>query len=210
MAPSVGGRYGGPMSDPTSLPNFPPPADEHPLRGRVLDALKDLGLDPDIDADGDVAFTVGEPAQQLFVRCQDGDFPIMRIFGQWMISDRVPPDPQIRLQRCNDFSLQLNLVKVGIANDNLIVSGEHVVPMGTDIPMLVQITVNIIMEVVQMWHTSFLSPEEQQRLAEEAGIAGDGAHEGSGGAEGVDDAEGPLSSSPGDDYQPRHRPSDEV
>ncbi|WP_295702093.1 hypothetical protein [Lapillicoccus sp.] len=204
------------MSDPTSLPNFPPPADEHPLRGRVLDALKDLGLDPNIDADGDVAFTVGEPAQQLFVRCQDGDFPIMRIFGQWMISDRVPPDPLLRLQRCNDFSLQLNLVKVGIANDNLIVSGEHVVPMGGDIPMLIQITVNIIMEVVQMWHTSFLSPEEQQQLAEQAGNAGspgDPGTNGSGGAEGVggtDGTEGPLSSSPGDDYQPRHRPSDEV
>ena len=38
------------MSDPTSLPNFPPPADEHPLRGRVLDVLKDLGLNPNIDA----------------------------------------------------------------------------------------------------------------------------------------------------------------
>lgn len=202
------------MSDPTSLPNFPPPADEHPLRGRVLDALKDLGLAPDIDADGDVAFTVGEPEQQLFVRCQDGDFPIMRIFGQWMISDKVPSDPLIRLQRCNDFSLQLNLVKVGIANDNLIVSGEHVVPMGTDIPMLVQITVNIIMEVVQMWHTSFLSPEEQQRLAEEAARAGndggDNGANGAGGAGGAGGVEGPSSSSPPDDYQPRHRPSDEV
>ena len=199
------------MSDPTSLPNFPPPADEHPLRGRVHDALKDLGLDPNIDADGDVAFTVGEPAQQLFVRCQDGDFPIMRIFGQWMISDQVPPDPQLRLQRCNDFSLQLNLVKVGIANDNLIVSGEHVVPLGADIPMLFQITVNIIMEVVQMWHTSFLSPEEQQRLADEA--AANAANNGSGGANGAagaHGAEGPLSSSPGDDDRPRPRPSEEV
>ncbi|MEO7060490.1 MAG: hypothetical protein ABI083_12270 [Lapillicoccus sp.] len=179
------------MSDPTSLPNFPPPADEHPLRGRVLDALKDLGIAPAIDADGDVAFTVGEPPQQLFVRCQDGDYPIMRIFGQWMIGEQVPADPLVRLQRCNDFTLQLNLVKVGLANDNLIVSGEHIVPMGADIPTLFQITVNIIMEVVQMWHTSFLSPEEQERLR--AGEPG---------------TDGPQSNPSPGDYHPR--PADEV
>ena len=46
------------MTDPASLPNFPPPADEHPLRGRVLDVLQDLEVQPDIDADGDVTFTV--------------------------------------------------------------------------------------------------------------------------------------------------------
>lgn len=186
------------MSDPTSLPNFPPPADEHPLRGRVLDALTDLGLQPAIDADGDLSFAVGEPAQQLFVRCQDGDFPIMRVFGQWMIGDQVPDDHALRLQRCNDFGLQLNLVKVGLVTtdhgENLVVSGDHVVPVGTDVSPLFQITVNIIMEVVQMWHTSFLSPEEQQRLADAAA-----------------ESQPPQSTPPpGNGYQPRHRPADEV
>ncbi len=168
------------MSDPTSLPNFPPPADEHPLRGRVLDVLGDLGLGPNIDADGDVAFTIGEPAQQMFVRCQDGDWPVMRIFGQWLIGEQVPTDPTQRLQRCNDFTLQLNLAKVGIANDNLVVSVEHVVPMNADLSSLFQISVNLIMEVVQMWHASFLPPPEQ-----------------------------PETDSSGD-YRPRHRPQDEV
>jgi len=144
------------MSDPTALPNFPPPADEHPLRGRVLDVLMDLGLDPDIDDDGDVAFTVGDPAQQLFVRCQDGDFPVMRVFGQWMVGEQVPEDEQLRLQRCNDFTLQLNLIKVGLANGNLVVTGEHVITSGADITALFQITVNLIMDVVQMWHASFV------------------------------------------------------
>jgi hypothetical protein len=204
------------MSDPTSLPNFPPPADEHPLRGRVLDVLKDLGLDPNIDADGDVAFTIGDPAQQLFVRCQDGDFPVMRIFGQWMVGEQVPDDALIRLQRSNDFTLQLNLVKVGIANGNLVVTGEHVVTDGVDIATLFQITVNLIMEVVQMWHTSFLSPEEQQALAEQAAAA----HAGAG--EAGEDRPGQLSpdgTQNGDrrdgqgsdtDYRPRHRPQDEA
>lgn len=186
------------MSDPTSLPNFPPPADEHPLRGRVLDALTDLGLQPNIDADGDLSFVIGEPAQQLFVRCQDGDFPIMRVFGQWMIGDQVPDDHELRLQRCNDFGLQLNLVKVGLvttdSGENLVVSGDHVVPVGTDVSPLFQITVNIIMEVVQMWHTSFLPPEEQQRLAEAAAAAQPQS----------------TPAPPDNGYQPRHRPSDEV
>ena len=90
MAPSVGSGYVRTMSDPTSLPNFPPPASEHPLRGRVLDILLDEGFQPDIDSDGDVAFKV--QGQQLFVRCLEGDFTIMRVFGQWQIGDDVPQD----------------------------------------------------------------------------------------------------------------------
>ena len=193
------------MTDPTSLPNFPPPADEHPLRGRVLDVLKDLGLDPNIDADGDVAFTIGEPPQQMFVRCQDGDWPVMRVFGQWKIGEQVPDDALVRLQRCNDFTLQLNLVKVGIANDNLIVTGEHVVPLDTDISSLFQITVNLIMEVVQMWHASFLPPEEQQRLAEQAaagGTADSSAETADGSSNGV--------SADGQDHRPGRGSQDET
>ena len=53
------------MTEPTSLPNFPPPPSERPLRGRVLDALIDEGFEPNIDDDGDVAFTMQD--QQLFV-----------------------------------------------------------------------------------------------------------------------------------------------
>jgi len=214
MAQSLGAGYGGSMTDPTSLPNFPPPADEHPLRGRVLDVLKDLGLDPNIDSDGDVAFTVGEPAQQLFVRCQDGDYPVMRIFGQWMIGEQVPDDALVRLQRSNDFTLQLNLVKVGIANDNLVVTGEHVVTDGVDISTLFQITVNLIMEVVQMWHTSFLSPEEQQALAEQVAAAQAGGGQAGGGQAEQDPADdaGADGSQNGiqSDDRARHRPRDEA
>ena len=75
------------MSDPTSLPNFPPPASEHPLRGRVLDILLDEGFQPDIDSDGDVAFKV--QGQQLFVRCLVGDYTILGVLGQWQIVDEV-------------------------------------------------------------------------------------------------------------------------
>ena len=138
------------MTDPTSLPNFPPPPDEHPLRGRVLDALIDQGLAPDIDGDGDVAFTVQD--QQLFVRCTEGDFQIMRLFGQWAISDAVPSDPLTRLATCNEITLQLNIVKAGLANDTLVVTGEHIVVPNTDVPGLVNVTIQLVLAGVQMWH----------------------------------------------------------
>ena len=146
------------MTDPTSLPNFPPPPDEHPLRGRVLDALIDQGLAPDIDGDGDVAFTVQD--QQLFVRCTEGDFQIMRLFGQWAISDAVPSDPLTRLATCNEITLQLNIVKAGLANDTLVVTGEHIVTPTSDVAALVNITIQLVLAGVQMWHERIMGGGE--------------------------------------------------
>ena len=138
------------MSDPTSLPNFPPPASEHPLRGRVLDILLDEGFQPDIDSDGDVAFKV--QGQQLFVRCLEGDFTIMRVFGQWQIGEDVPQDLLTQLQACNDLTLRLNIVKAGIANNTLVVTGEHVVSADTDVAVLLQVTTQLVLSAVHMWH----------------------------------------------------------
>ena len=146
------------MTDPTSLPNFPPSPDEHPLRGRVLDVLIDQGLNPDIDSDGDVAFTVQD--QQLFVRCTEGDFQIMRVFGQWAIGDAIPADPLLRLQTCNDITLQLNIVKTGIANGTLVVTGEHVVTPESDLTALVGVTIQLVLAGVQMWHERILGGGE--------------------------------------------------
>jgi hypothetical protein len=146
------------MTDPTSLPNFPPSPDEHPLRGRVLDVLIDQGLNPDIDSDGDVAFTVQD--QQLFIRCTEGDFQIMRVFGQWAIGDAIPSDPLLRLQTCNDITLQLNIVKTGIANGTLVVTGEHVVTPESDLTALVGVTIQLVLAGVQMWHERILGGGE--------------------------------------------------
>ena len=150
MVLSLGSGYGWRMTDPTSLPNFPPPADEHPLRGRVLDALIDMGLAPDIDGDGDVAFTVQD--QQLFVRCTEGDFQIMRVFGQWAISDAVPSDPLTRLATCNEITLQMNSVKCGLTNDTLVVTSEHIVDQNSDVAALVNIAIQLVLTGVQLWH----------------------------------------------------------
>ncbi len=155
MLSSLGGHYGCGMTDPTALPNFPPPADEHPLRGRVLDVLQDLEIKPSIDSDGDVAFQVGDPAQQLFVRCQDGDFPVMRIFGQWQIGAPAPDDALARLERCNDVNLQWQVAKIGIAGDNLVVTCDQVVLPGVDLNRLVQLSVTLVLQVVGVWYGSW-------------------------------------------------------
>ena len=119
------------MTDPTSLPNFPPPPDEHPLRGRVLDVLVDLGLQPNLDTDGDVAFTVNE--QQLFVRSSEGEVEIMRVFGQWQIQDDLLADRLHLHETCNELNLNMNCVKTGVAGSTLVVIGEHLVTPGADL-----------------------------------------------------------------------------
>jgi hypothetical protein len=142
------------MTDPTSLPNFPPPADEHPLRGRVLDALIDQGLRPDIDGDGDVAFTVND--QQLFVRCSEGEVEIMRVFGQWQIQDELLADRLHLHETCNELTLQLNIVKAGLANDTLVVTAEHVITPQSDVNALTAVSVQLVLAGVQMWHERIL------------------------------------------------------
>ena len=147
------------MTDPTSLPNFPPPPDEHPLRGRVLDALIDMGLQPDIDTDGDVAYKSSD--QQLFVRCAEGDFQIMRLFGQWQISDDLAADQAHLLETCNEVNLSLNCVKTGLVNNTLVVTGEHLVTGQADVRQLVEVTTQIVLSTVQLWHErAFASGEE--------------------------------------------------
>lgn len=138
------------MTDPTSLPNFPPSPDESPLRGKVLDALQDEGFRPDIDSDGDVAFKV--QGQQLFVKCIEADLPMMRVFGQWQISEDLPQDLNRQLNAANDVSLSLNIIKTGIADGTLVVTGEHLVFPDADVRMLVNTTTQMVLQAVQMWH----------------------------------------------------------
>jgi len=142
------------MTDPTSLPNFPPPSSERPLRGRVLDALIDEGFEPNIDDDGDVAFTVQD--QQLFVRCMEGDFSIMRVFGQWQIGADVPQDSLTQLKACNELTLSLNVVKTGIANETLVVTGEHVIGADTDVKELLVVTTQLVLSAVHLWHETIM------------------------------------------------------
>lgn len=142
------------MTDPTSLPSFPPPADEHPLRGRILDALQDEGFRPDLDADGDVAFK--SEGQQLFVHCTEGDVPVMRIFGQWQVGDDLPQNELLQLRAANDLSLRLNIVKAGLNNGTLVVTAEHIVTPEADVRGLLQLSTQLVLTAVHLWHQLML------------------------------------------------------
>lgn len=168
------------MTDPTSLPNFPPPPEDHPLRGRVLDALQDLKMSPDLDARGDVKFTAQE--QRLFVRSlKAGQVDIMRTFGHWKISDKIPADVTTRLNACNDVTLGVSLVKAGIAGGTLVLSVEQVVAPKENPKAKVQIAVGLLLQAVGLWHKNALAksaryeaigrgetPEQVQAAAQQA------------------------------------------
>jgi hypothetical protein len=149
------------MTDPTSLPNFPPPPEEHPLRGRVLDALQDLQYGPDLDPEGDVKFTAQQ--QQLFVRClQGGQVDIMRTFGQWQISDSVPGDLLTRLNACNDVTLGVNLVKAGIAGGNLVLTIEQIIGKKENPKAKLQIAVGLLLQAVALWHKNAVAKSKRE------------------------------------------------
>jgi altronate dehydratase len=147
------------MSDPTALPNFPPPADEHPLRGLVIDALQDLGLEPNVDSEGDVAFKAND--QQLFVRCLESEVKIMRVFGQWQLGEPVPQDKVMQLSVCNDVNLSMTMVKTGIGNNALVVTSEHLVLSDASVKQLVSVSIQISLATVQAWHERIMKLAER-------------------------------------------------
>ncbi len=144
------------MSDPSSLPSFPPPPDEHPLRGRVLDALIDAGLAPDLDDDADVAIEV--EGQKMFVRCADGETPLMRVFGQWRIGPTVPDDELTRLRAASAVTARLNLVKVTLHDSVLLVAIDVIVTPDTDLRQVLVTSFPALLGAVQMWHQQAVGP----------------------------------------------------
>jgi hypothetical protein len=140
------------VTDPTSLPSFPPPDDEHPLRGRVLDALIDSGQAPNVDKDGDVALTV--QGQKVFVRCVDGALPLMRVFGQWRVGDSVPADEVRRLRAANEVTARTNLVKATVHDDVLLIAVDLVVPDGAPLSQLLQGAFAGVLTAVRSWHVA--------------------------------------------------------
>jgi hypothetical protein len=138
------------MTDPTAMPFFPPPPDEHPLRGRVLDVLLDERLEPSIDEDGDVVVLVQE--QRLFVRCLDTKPPMMRVFGQWLLDGSDGADELTRLRAANAVTSGLNLVKVTVHADRLAVAVDLIISDGTELTPLLTATLDAVLGSVHTWH----------------------------------------------------------
>lgn len=147
------------MTDPTALPNFgqPTPAAggdgaSASLTDKVVGVLNGFGFNPQIDSDGDVMYTVED--QNLFVRVMEGEIDLVRLFGQWQITDDITSDLTKRLNAANDVTLSLNIVKVGIARDMVVVSGEHLVTPDLDLQMVLPSTTQMILQATQLWHQS--------------------------------------------------------
>ena len=150
------------MTDPTSLPNFPPPPQDRPLSGRVLDALQDLQLSPNLDKEGDVAFEVRD--QRMFVKVVKGEqFDIMRVFGQWQIASSVPDDLLTRLNGCNDVTLGVNLVKAGIAGGNLVLAVEQIVARQEQPKAKLQISTGLILQALSLWHRNVVAKSRAEQ-----------------------------------------------
>ncbi len=164
------------MTDPTQLPNFPSGdntsggATGPTLQDQVMTLLQTDGMNPQIDSEGDVGFDV--QGQTMFVRITEGDVDIMRVFGQWQIGSDVPQDVARWLNNTNDVSLGANVVKMGIVGSTLVVSGEHIMLKGESPSPRLQLTVNMIMQAVQVWHENVMKDDVQHATAAPIGNPG--------------------------------------
>src|SRR4051794_2116654 len=160
------------MTDPTSLPNFMPSApdagpngasvSDAPVRDRILDVLKGLGIEASIDGDGDLEFAIVDDSgtsTTLFARVAEGDLALVRFFGQWQLAEPVSSDRNERLARRNDMTMQLNIVKVTLVEESLVVSAEHVSTPNADLDVLVPLSINHILQSVGFFFQSWLPAE---------------------------------------------------
>jgi hypothetical protein len=161
------------MTDPTSLPNFqptPPPGGPNgapagtPVRDRIAAELAKPGIQASLDKDGDLEYVVNE--QTLFARVAEGELPLVRFFGQWQLQEPVSPDKNERLARCNDMTLQLNLVKLSLVQDSLVVSAEQVVTPNADLDILVPLSINHILQSVGFFFQTWQPPETADGAAQ--------------------------------------------
>ncbi|WP_374929918.1 hypothetical protein [Kytococcus sedentarius] len=165
------------MTDPTQLPNFPSGDDAGStgaagptLRDQVMTLLQTDGMQPKVDNEGDIGFDV--QGQTMFVRVTEGDVDIMRVFGQWQIGSDVPQDVVRWLNNTNDVTLGANIVKMGIVGSTLVVSAEHIMLKGESPSPRMQLSVNMIMQAVQVWHENVTKDEVQHATAAAIGNPG--------------------------------------
>jgi hypothetical protein len=167
--------YGDGVSDPTWYPAVDPAAMpplahvehvEEPaagadlalglrLRTRVLAALAAEGLSAVVDQDGDVAVAVGD--QTVFVSVFATAPPFLRVFGSWRI-DGTEEDELAFLRAANAVTGAINLVKVTVHGDALVVAADLLMPAGgvelddDTVAALVTSTIDAVLGAAQTWH----------------------------------------------------------
>ena len=63
----------------------------------------------------------------------------------------------------------MNHLKTGIAGTTLVVTGEHVVTPGADVSALVQVSIQVILSGVHLWHQRILGIDPNAEGADGAG-----------------------------------------
>ena len=79
-----------------------------------------------------------------------------RVFGQWQIQDEMLEDRLKLHETCNELNLNMNCVKTGVAGSTLVVTGEHLMTPGADLSTLVQVSIQVILSGVHIWHQRML------------------------------------------------------
>jgi hypothetical protein len=150
------------VSDPTALPTLGEPgapgdvATAVHLRQRVMAALTAEGLPVAVDPDGDVAVDVGD--QAVFVSVFPTVPPFLRVFGSWLID--AADDELLLLRAANAVTGAINLVKVTVHGDALVVAADLLLPMaGADLAddelaAIVTTTIDAVLGAAQTWHAT--------------------------------------------------------
>ncbi len=162
------------MTDPTALPAFTvtdpsgtdpsgddgPGADPRRMRTRVVESLSAEGFRPEIDPDGDVLVKVA--GQPMFVRSFDTQPAMLRVWSQWGIDEAVPGDELTRLRAANAMSAVLNLVKVTLLDDRLVVAVDLTVNDAMNLDTLLTATLEAVRDGVTTWHGTVIQMLEEQ------------------------------------------------
>jgi type III secretion system-like peptide-binding chaperone len=136
------------------------------LRGRVVAVLEAQGLETSIDDQGDVVIGVGD--QTVFVSVIATLPPFVRVFGSWLVDD-VEYDELLYLRAANAVTGAINLVKVTVHGDALVVAADLLVSLGGDelddagLAALVGSTIDAVLGTAQTWHHTV---DELRRQAE--------------------------------------------
>ena len=114
---------------------------------RILALVALLLLPAALRADDDPATGLADDLTKLL--------DVFKILDE-QAADPVSPDRNERLARCNDLTMQLNIVKLSLVQESLVVSAEHVVTPNADLDILVPLSVNHILQSVGFLFQSWL------------------------------------------------------
>jgi hypothetical protein len=136
------------------------------LRTRVVAVLEAQGMGTSIDDQGDVVIQAGD--QTVFVSVIATLPPFLRVFGSWLVDD-ADYDELLYLRAANAVTGAINLVKVTVHGDALVVAADLLLSLGGDelddagLSALVSSTVDAVLGTAQTWHHTV---DELRRQAE--------------------------------------------